>query len=112
MLAEVDEDAAAANADNPESAATIQEMSVKVTAELDCGADSAESPIHSIVWEDLEPMEGQEHSQLISANKSKVQLWDLNSMIIDQEITVRNLFSSLDEDDCCECMVVKRDPHD
>ena len=93
-------------------------MSVKVTAELDCGADSAESPIHSIVWEDLEAMEGQEHSQLISANKSKVQLWDINSMILDQEITIRNLLSNnsgnnnLDEDDCCDCMVVKRDPHD
>ena len=92
-------------------------MSVKVTAELDCGADSADSPIHSIVWEDLEPMEGQEHSQLISANKSKIQLWDLNSMIVDREIAVGSLLAqngggNSDEDDCCDCMVVKRDPHD
>jgi len=55
-------------------------MSVSVKHVLDCGPSSNNGQgIHSIVWEDLEPMEGQEHSQLITADKSRVQIWDLNS---------------------------------
>ena len=67
---------------------TIQEMSSSVKTVLECGQPESgpTSAIHSIVWEDLEPMEGQEHSQLITADRSRVQLWDLNQMILDQEI--------------------------
>ena len=50
-------------------------MSTTVKTELDCGLPvdgSSASAIHSIVWEDLEPMEGQEHSQLITADKGRI----------------------------------------
>lgn len=93
---------------------TIQEMSISVKTVLECGQPESgpTSAIHSIVWEDLEPMEGQEHSQLITADKSRVQLWDLNQMILDQEIQTSSLMpNDIDAQDS-ECLVVKRDPHD
>jgi len=89
-------------------------MSISVKIVLECGQPESgpTSAIHSIVWEDLEPMEGQEHSQLITADKSRVQLWDLNQMILDQEIQTSSLMpNDIDAQDS-ECLVVKRDPHD
>ena len=83
---------------------------MKVKDELDCGPNDDNSAIHSIVWEDLEPMEGQDHSQLITADKSRLQIWDLNGMVAEQTIAVSALYDG--GDDLSECTVVKRDPHD
>ena len=48
-------------------------MSASVKHVFDCGqADALANPIHSIVWEDVEPMEGQEHSQLITADRTHI----------------------------------------
>ena len=55
------DEASAANQENQEGA--LHEMSASVKHVLDCGeASTGNSPIHSIVWEDVEPMEGQSHS--------------------------------------------------
>ena len=70
-------------------------MSVSVKHVLDCGPSGNNGQgIHSIVWEDLEPMEGQEHSQLITADKSRVQIWDLNSQAVSTEIQTSSLLSN------------------
>lgn len=53
-------------------------MSVSLKHTINCG--NSTSALHSIVWEDLEAMEGQEHSVLITADRSHVQLWDLNAL--------------------------------
>ena len=96
-------------------------MTVKVTAELNCSGDDTQqlhSAIHSIVWEDLEPMEGQEHSKLVTADKSRMQVWDLDRMQVDTTFQVADLarsdgtVTSGGPGDLVECTVVKRDPHD
>mmetsp|Transcript_7579 Transcript_7579/g.10752 ORF Transcript_7579/g.10752 Transcript_7579/m.10752 type:complete len:84 (+) Transcript_7579:519-770(+) len=83
-------------------------MSISVKHTLDCGESS--SAIHSIVWEDLEAMEGQEHSVLITADRSCVQIWDLSILSAVQSIDAERLAD--DSSDLAEFMVVKRDPHD
>ena len=58
-------------------------------------------------------MEGQDHSELITADKSRVQVWDLDQSSVKREIYTESLVRESDEaDGLNECMVVKRDPHD
>ena len=58
-------------------------------------------------------MEGQDHSELITADKSRVQVWDLDQSSVKREIYTESLVRESDEADSLnECMVVKRDPHD
>jgi len=57
-------------------------------------------------------MEGQEHSQLITADRCRVQIWDLVSQTISNEILTSSLTPSSSNSDLAECTVVKRDPHD
>ena len=69
----------AANQENQEGA--LHEMSASVKHVLDCGEATADAnPVHSIVWEDVEPMEGQAHSQLVTGDRSRIQIWDLEQM--------------------------------
>ena len=61
------------------------------------------------MWEDLEAMEGQEHSQLITGDRTRVQIWDLNQQSLEKEIQTDQLVDGVDD---AECLAVKRDPHD
>jgi len=51
-------------------------VSVKHTLTTDGG------PIHSMVWEDCEAMEGQDHSVLVTANRARASMWDLEQLTV------------------------------
>ena len=64
--------------------------------------------IHSVVWEDHEPMAGGSPAQLVLGDNERVKIFDF-----EQETDVLEIKAEeLEGDQGCECMTVKRDPHD
>lgn len=84
-------------------------ITVKHTLNFPAGK-SNDGQIHSIVWEDCEAMEGQDHTVLVTANRACVSFWDLEQQAVTLQLESSGLVT--DGDDMAECMVVKRDPHD
>ena len=80
LLNEDDEESKEPEADDV--GGKIQEMSITVKHTLNCPEGSSSGPIHSVVWEDCEAMEGQEHSVLATGNRSGVTLWDLEQLSV------------------------------
>ena len=64
------------------------------------------NPVHSIVWEDCDVMEGSKSNVLVTADSQTIKVWDIETQEETRMIGVEGI-TNVGE----EISVVKRDPH-
>jgi hypothetical protein len=90
-----------------DSSKEFDKKTLKIKAELK--TKEHVTNIHSICWEECEAAEGQTAKELVSADSTKVLVWDLKTGKDKLIYDIQKLKSN--ESDLAECTVVKRDPH-